>query len=233
MSSASLISIVLPVHNQADHVEKLIDGYVRDLEKVPFQTEFILVANACTDNTPAVCEQLGKKYPNVKTIVTERGGWGLSVKLGIKAATGDLICYTNSARTTPEILTLFLMYSSTYPNVVVKANRKIRESIRRRLGSLLYNIECRALFDLATWDINGTPKVFPREFKNLLDLTREDDLIDAEFLATCRNNDYPILEIPIFSTKRHSGKSTTNYMSAVKMYTGALQLWKTLQGRAL
>ena len=47
----------------------------------------------------------------------------------------------------------------------MKANRKIRDNWRRRLGSLLYNLECRALFDLANWDINGTPKVFPRALR--------------------------------------------------------------------
>ena len=56
---------------------------------------------------------------------------------------------------------------SPTPSVVLKANRRIRESRRRRLGSLLYNIECRALFDLSVWDINGTPKIFPRSFDAL------------------------------------------------------------------
>ena len=62
------------------------------------------------------------------------------------------------------------------PKVVIKANRKIRESWRRRMGYLLYNLECRALFDLSVWDINGTPKVFPRSFTALLNLARDDDL---------------------------------------------------------
>ena len=58
-----------------------------------------------------------------------------------------------------------LLYAAAYPNVVVKANRKIREHWTRRLGSLLYNLECRALFDLSNWDVNGTPKVFPRALR--------------------------------------------------------------------
>ena len=51
---------------------------------------------------------------------------------------------------------------------VIKASRKIRENWKRRLGSLLYNLECRALFDLPYWDINGTPKVFGRHFIPLI-----------------------------------------------------------------
>ena len=121
-----------------------------------------------------------------------------------------------------------LQYAYVEPRTVIKANRKIRESWRRRLGSLLYNLECRALFDLSVWDINGTPKVFPRSFAKLLELTRDDDLVDLEFLVQCRRASYPVLEVPVFSTRRHGGKSTTGLRSAVKMYLGAWRLRREL-----
>lgn len=221
-----LVSIILPVHNQADHIGGLIQGYIDELSSAASEYEFILVANACTDNSVAVCKELGRKDSRIKLVETERGGWGYAVKLGLQQASGDLICYTNSARTSPEVLKTVLGYGLIYPNVVVKANRKIRDGLRRRLGSLLYNLECRMLFDSPVWDINGTPKVFPRKFAPLLNLSREDDLIDAEFVALCRQHDYPILEVPVLSTRRHGGKSTTNYNSAVKMYLGAFFLWR-------
>lgn len=221
-----LVSIILPVHNQADHIGTIIQGYVNELSTQVPDYEFILVANACTDNSVAVCQELARKDSHIKVIETEKGGWGNAVKLGLKQVNGDLICYTNSARTSPDVLKTIIGYGLIYPNVVVKANRKIRDSLRRRLGSLLYNLECRMLFDSPVWDINGTPKVFPRKFAPLLNLSREDDLIDAEFVALCRQYDYPILEVPVLSTRRHSGKSTTNYNSAVKMYLGALFLWR-------
>jgi len=36
-----------------------------------------------------------------------------------------------------------------------------------------------------------------------------------------------MLEVPIFSQRRHGGRSTTNLHSAVRMYWGAYQLWRT------
>ena len=73
-------------------------------------------------------------------------------------------------RNRPGQAVLMLLYGSVNDDCVVKANRKIRENWKRRLGSLLYNLECRFLFDLAYWDINGTPKVFPRRFSPLMNL---------------------------------------------------------------
>ena len=162
----------------------------------------------CTDNSVALCQDLSNKNERIKVVQTAESGWGKAVRLGLKVAQGEIVCYTNSARTSPEVLYSVLQYSLINPDVVVKANRKIREGLRRRLGSLLYNLECRMLFDSPVWDINGTPKVFPRKYAPLLNLSREDDLIDAEFVALCRKHDYPMLEVPVLSTRRHGGKST-------------------------
>jgi glycosyltransferase involved in cell wall biosynthesis len=222
----TLISIVLPVYNQADHIDTIVQEYTTALERIEHLYELILVVNGSRDQSFEVCQALAKQHSSVRVLHSLQGGWGLSVKLGLKASQGEILCYTNSARTSPQDLILLLLYAVAYPNVVIKANRKIRENWRRRLGSLLYNLECRALFDLAYWDINGTPKVFPRQFEKLLMLQRDDDLFDVEFNLICRREGYPILEVPIFSARRHGGKSTTNYHSALKMYWGAYQLWR-------
>jgi glycosyltransferase involved in cell wall biosynthesis len=220
-----LISIILPVHNQADHIEPLIREFVSELGKVPAPYELTLVENASRDSSLEVCRRLAAELPRVKVITSERGGWGHAVRLGLQAAEGDVICYTNSARTTAQDLVSCLLYALANGGVVVKANRKIRENWRRRLGSLLFNIECRALFDLSNWDVNGTPKVFPRSFGQLLHLQLESDLIDTEFCIRCRQNGYPMIEVPVFSTRRHGGKSTSRYASAARLYWGAIALW--------
>ncbi|GAC1443923.1 MAG: hypothetical protein NVSMB52_02740 [Chloroflexota bacterium] len=224
-----LLSVVLPVHNQAGHIREIVAEYESALSRIPTPHELILVPNACTDGSGELCLALADEYSSVRVVSSQRGGWGLAVRTGLAQAAGDTLCYTNSARTSPQDLTLLLLYSVAHPGVVMKANRKIRDSKRRRLGSLLYNLECRALFDLSFWDINGTPKVFPRKFDRLLHLSRDDDLIDAEFNAVCRLENYPVLEVPIFSSRRHGGRSTTNYGSAFRMYWGAFTLYRSMR----
>jgi len=225
-ASPKLISIILPVHNQADHIESLVKDFVSELGKVPAPYELVLVENASRDTTLGVCRRLESELQCVRVISSEKGGWGRAVRLGLDKVEGDVICYANSARTTPQDLVICLLYAVAYGDIVVKANRKIRENWRRRMGSLLFNIECRSLFDLSNWDVNGTPKVFPRSFDGLLNLRRIDDLIDTEFCIVCRQRDYPMIEVPIFSTRRHGGKSTTGYASAVRLYWGAVAMWR-------
>ncbi len=222
--SIGLISIILPVHNQADHIGAVVEGYESALGGYPTPYELILVANGNRDNSAPVCRDLAAKHRSVRVVESVPGGWGLAVKLGLAAAKGDQICYTNSARTTAEELLAVLNFAREHPDVAVKAKRTIREGWRRLVGSYIFNLECRILLGIRARDVNGTPKVFPRTFDKLLKLRRDDDLIDAEFLAICRRNNYPVMEIPIQSTKRHGGRSTTSLKSARRMYWGAVQL---------
>jgi len=221
-------SIILPVFNQADHIRQAVGEYLQALSSVPFSWEMILVVNGCRDDSWEQCQALAQASPPICAILSRKAGWGRAVRQGLHAASGDFICYTNSARTRPQDLLLLLLYSYANPKTVIKANRKIRESRQRRIGSLLYNIECRSLFDLPYWDINGTPKVFPREFQHLMNLSREDDLIDLEFHILCRRHRYPMLEIPILSSARRGGRSTTRYASAFRLYWGAFRLRQEL-----
>jgi glycosyltransferase involved in cell wall biosynthesis len=218
------VSIILPVYRQADHIGRIVAEYSEALAKLNASYELLLVVNGSGDNSQEVCEALDSENPAVRAIMLDGSGWGRAVKCGVRHAKGELLCYTNSARTSAYDLQLLLMYALVYPQVVVKANRKIRESFARRLGSLMYNLECRALFDLSAWDINGTPKVFPRDFAPLLDLREDGDLIDLEFNVLCRRHEYQMVEVPIFSKRRHGGKSTTNYGTALRLYTGAWKL---------
>jgi len=227
--SAKLASIILPVYNQEDHIGEVLEEYVSGLQGLPLPFEILPVINGPRrDCSLQVCEVLESRFACIRTLCIDRGGWGRAVRFGLSKAQGDLLCYTNSARTSSRDLLLALVYGSIHDDTVIKANRKIREGPRRRVGSLLYNLECRFLFDLPYWDINGTPKVFSRKLSRLLELNRDDDLIDLEFNIICRNQGYPVIELPIFSSKRHSGESTTSLTSAFKMYHGAWQLRKAL-----
>jgi len=217
------------VYRQADHIAEVVRGYVEALGKVPVPYEMLLVVNGSGDDTLAICRHLERDHPPIRVIENEKRGWGPAVKRGLREAHGDLLCYTNSARTSAEDLVLMLLYAIAYPGVVIKAMRRVRDSWLRRLGSLVYNLECRMLFDLANFDVNATPKVFPRAFELLLGLTRDDDLIDIEFNVICRRAGYRMIEVPIIATVRHGGRSTTRLRSAIRMYLGAIQLRRSMR----
>jgi glycosyltransferase involved in cell wall biosynthesis len=221
-------SLILPIHNQADHIGQVVRGFLADFEKLERPCELVLVPNGCRDASVEICEQLAARYPeSVQVVALEQGGWGRAINAGLAVARGQVVGYTNSARTKPEVATLMIAYAIAYPDTVLKASRRVRESFQRRLGSALYNFECRRLFDLATWDVDGTPKFFPRSFHHLFQIESEAELFDLELLRRCRYAGYPVVEIPVFSTERFGGRSTTTYRSAIRMLSGAYRMRST------
>jgi glycosyltransferase involved in cell wall biosynthesis len=225
MSAAPDISIVLPVYNQADHIGGIVQDYQAALANLKSTAELVLVVNGNRDGSLDCCRELEKTHSEVRALHEEEPGWGRAVRKGLAAAQGNLLCYTNSARTSAYHLVLHMMLGLANPGLVIKANRRLRHPVARRIGSVLYNVECRTFFDLPVWDVNGTPKVFYRDILAPLSLQEDGDLIDLEFVLRCRQLGLQILEVPIISAVRHGGESTTNVFSAFRMYWGAACMW--------
>jgi hypothetical protein len=127
-------------------------------------------------------------------------GWGAAVRDGLHAANGDVLCFANPGKVAPSAIGEIVGRSVEHPEVVWRANRRTRDSVAQKLGSLAYNVEVRLAYGLATWDVNGTPKAFPRGFNGLLALTSDDELYDLEFAVVCERERYPVLEIPLRCT---------------------------------
>ncbi len=96
---AQLVSIILPVCNQADHVARMVEEYETGLAPLPCSHELLLVLNGCQDRSPEICAELARTYPSLHAVECSERGWGHAVRRGLGEAHGDLICYTNSART--------------------------------------------------------------------------------------------------------------------------------------
>jgi glycosyltransferase involved in cell wall biosynthesis len=169
-----LISIVLPVHNQADHIEEVVQEYLAALARVSWPHELILVVNGCRDASWEICQALSTQHPTVRALKSEKGAWGLAVARSARAH-GDC-CVTRICAHHGPGLTLLLLYAIVWPEIVIKANRKIREQRRRRLASL--QPQCRALFDLSMGHQRDAEGV-SANLRQAADLVADDDLIDA------------------------------------------------------
>jgi glycosyltransferase involved in cell wall biosynthesis len=216
-TAAIATSIVLPVYRQALELPEIVERAHAALARVPGGGEILLVANGDGDDTRSAAAALAAADPTVR-LITSSKGWGAAVIAGLAAAQGELLCYTNSARTQSRDLELALHYGAVNTEAVVKASRKQRSQAIRRAGSVLYNFEARALFGLAVWDVNGTPKVFHRSLLDRLELTEQGDLIDLELCALCKIHNIPVVEVPVYDTTRINGRATTNMRSALRLY---------------
>lgn len=217
------VSVVLPVMNQADHIARVLEAHATALEALGVPYEIIPVVNGSTDGSFAACASVAAANPAIRPFEERRAGYGRAIIRGLHEATGDVLCFANSARTSTADLVYVLRFALRNPEFVAKANRSTYDNLGRRIGSIGYNLLCRSLFGLRCWDMNGTPKVFARRFERLLQLTQPDAMIDVEFNAICQWYGYPMIELPLASTPRHGGKSLTGFRRALNLYIGAIR----------
>jgi glycosyl transferase family 2 len=223
-AGAAFLSVVLPCRNQADHISQVIARYFEPLDTLGRPYEIVAVPNASTDATLEVVAALAAREGRVRMVENPRGGWGLSVLTGLRAARGEVLCYANSSRTDPTHLPALLdLYLRKQP-CVAKVRRAQRGAPLREAGSWLYNLEARILFGLRARDVNGTPKMLSRSFFEGSALGSTGDLLDLELLAKAHRMGLPIVDFVVTGFKRHGGRSTTGLLSAWGMYAGAVRL---------
>lgn len=221
-----LVSIVLPVKNQEDHIGRIIRRYIRSLNGLMCY-EILIVVNASTDGSIDICRDLESKNPFVRVFDRDKGGWGRAVLCGIAEAKGEFVCFANSARTAPEDVARVLKNAFENEAALVKGERIFRDTGLRRLASRLYNLENLLLHGIKSKDVNGTPKVLHRDQLGRLNLREVGDLLDLELMVQCRKEGVAVVELPIDASKRHGGKSTTTSGSAWGMYWGSFRYWLT------
>ena len=223
-----LLSVVLPFRDQGDHVEGVLESWLTALSSTGKSFELVAVPNACTDSTPEGARKAAVRHPEIRVVENPRGGWGRSVLAGLREAQGEILCYANSARTNPAVISPLLdLYLASAP-CLAKISRVKRGAPLREAGSALFNLEARLLFGVRVADVNGTPKMFPRSLFENVTLEADGDLLDLELMALVARMGMQVVEHRVEGFSRHGGKSSTNLRTAVGMFRGSYSLRKRL-----
>lgn len=89
----SLISIVVPIYNVEQYLQKCVDSIINQTYK---NLEIILVDDGSPDNCPKICDEYAKQDSRIKVIHKENGGLSDARNAGMKIATGEYISFIDS-----------------------------------------------------------------------------------------------------------------------------------------
>lgn len=93
MTESYLISIIVPVYNVENFLDKCVESIVNQTYK---NLEIILVDDSSPDNCPKMCDEWAQKDSRIKVIHKENGGVADARNAGIKIAKGDYIAFVDS-----------------------------------------------------------------------------------------------------------------------------------------
>ena len=163
------LSVVVPVHNEAENIAPLVAEIVEALER-RVEFEIVYVDDGSTDGTPEALAEAAKQYPQLRVI--RHGvcsGQSRAVITGVKAARAPIVATLDGdGQNNPEgIVRLWeRMTASGAPdmNLVVCGHRKNRKDTGwRRFASKVANRIRAGLLKDATPDSGCGLKIFGRD----------------------------------------------------------------------
>ncbi len=88
-----LISIIIPVYNSQDYLQKCLDSIVNQTYE---NLEIIIVNDGSTDNSGAIIDEYAKSDKRIMAFHKSNGGIGSAYNLALKHTTGDYITFVDS-----------------------------------------------------------------------------------------------------------------------------------------
>lgn len=204
------LSVVVPVHNEADNVEPLILEIQAALDGI-VTYEIIYIDDCSRDGTPEKLVQLNRRIEALRVLSHKKqSGQSAAVRTGVKAAAAPLVATLdgdgqNNPADIPNLLQAYGAQAGDDPRLLIAGHRAQRQdNFTKRLSSKIANaIRSRLLGD-STPDTGCGLKVFRAE--DFLDLPSFDHM--HRFLpALMIRSGGRVLSVEVSHRPRERGKS--------------------------
>lgn len=219
-------SLVIPAYNEEARIGLLLE------DVSTFTGDLIFVCDG-TDATPAVINAFADDHPSlsIKCLrFPERLGKGGGVVAGVRETSTPYVGYMDADGSTSlkEMGRLFDRLTTADAAIgsrwITGSVLTVRQGLRRRLESRLFNHLVRLLFGLDYLDTQCGAKAFRREALDaVLSSIRSTGFeFDVELLWRLQQNGYLIEEVPITWKNQEESKVTTS--DAKEMLLGMLRI---------
>lgn len=208
----SSISMVLPMFNERDYVQKTIGLATRTLDTITNDYEIIIVDDASTDGCGEIADRMAGKDPRIKVLHHEvNSKLGTTLRTGFARAEKDIVIYSDMdiPFDFEEIKKALRVVALTDCDIVtVYRHDRTSEGLVRTLYSAGYNILIRILFGVRVRDINFSFKLIKRSVLDSITLESTGSLIDAELIIKASRNGFRTSQFGIDYFPRFRGEST-------------------------
>ena len=221
------ITAFFPVYNDEGTVELMVARLRKVLDGLTNDYEIIIVDDCSPDSSGQIADELARKYKNIRVIHHKKNrGYGGALKSGFKAATKDLVFYTDGdAQYDVSELRKLMEYIEDY-DFVTGIKIKRADKIYRVLLSKIYYHITKLLFGIKIRDISGDFRLFRKEVVDNLNLASNSGTICLEMVKKIQNMNYRIKEIYVHHYPRASGDSVYFVpLPVIKTFIELIPVW--------
>jgi glycosyltransferase involved in cell wall biosynthesis len=210
------ISVFFPCFNEQENVENTVSKAVETLEDANADYEIIIVNDGSSDSTGPIADKIAIHNTRIKVVHHPTNlGYGAALQSGFKAATKNLVFYTDGdgqfdIGEMPPLLELIRDYDivSCY-----RVNRQ--DNLIRKINGFCWTKLVCLLFGLKIRDIDCAFKLYKREIFDNIQLCSSGALIDTEILARAIRKGYTITQKGVHHLPRTAGEQTGAKISVI------------------
>lgn len=222
------LSLVMPCYNEADVIERTASEMVAAFARSPHRLQLVTVDNGSTDATGDILRQLKERYDNIVVERVEKNeGYGFGVLCGFPLCEASWVgVVVADGQVDPDdVVKLFGDATRLSQRKLVKVRRRFRmDGLKRKIVSIIYNFSTNVLFGgLGSIDINGSPKIIPREYLERMNLQSKDWFLDPEIMIKAKRLGLSVYEKNIFAQLRPGGASNVNSFTCLEFVKNLLR----------
>ena len=239
------VSFVMPCYNEEAVVAQTVRRFVAAFERAGHRLELITVDNGSRDRTGEILRSLAEELPSVQPVrVAVNAGYGNGILSGLPHARAAWvgIVPADGQVDAEDAVRLYEDAVASGQPVLAKARRRFRmDGLTRKFVSIAYNAFFRMLFPgVASLDINGLPKLLPRDVVLRMQLSSRQWLLDPEIMIKAHYLGVRVLEYNVFARARGNGLSHVRASTCWEFFTkllkfrfsGELRDWRRASRRA-
>lgn len=206
------VSLVLPCYNEEEALRNTVIRLVQAFHDHKIEPELILVDNGSRDATGSIIDELiAEGLPVRKQTVAVNRGYGNGILHGLPLCRAKWIGFVcaDGQVDAADVVRVYEIATNLRRPKLVKVRRRFRmDGWKRKIVSVMYNLLANVVFGgLNSIDINGNPKILPREYLERMNLSSGDWFLDAEVMIKAKRLGLGIMELNVMAQMREGGAS--------------------------
>jgi len=237
------LTIIIPAHNEAQHLEQNLSNLVDYLSQLGVPYGVIIVEDGSNDGTHEIASKISSTTSQVRTIhIQNRVGKGTAINNALRMIRQGLVVIMDAdlaanIECLPELIRTARNNGDIALGSRLVAGANTKRPLRRTFASRIYNLIVNLLFQTNVRDHQCGFKVFSKDIMDRILPNMRDSywIWDSEFIIRAKRAGYRAVEIPIvwreprhesplsrivprmiielFATFIHLGPSTPGYES--------------------
>ncbi|MBI2827381.1 MAG: glycosyltransferase [Planctomycetia bacterium] len=222
------LSVCLPAYNEEANIANTLEGARAILPEFVRDFELVVTNDGSADRTAERVANVASRDERVRLVNHDRNrGYGAAVTTGLRAATGDLVMFTDSDGQFSLLDLPRLLVHLADNDFVIGYRLRRADKFSRLVNAWCWNRLVRLMLGVRVRDLDGAFKIFRRELIERLQLTATGACINAEIMAQCVRGGLRFAEVPVNHYPRYGGTPTgANLKVIAKAFRELPQLWQ-------